>query len=362
LDDPFDDDTADPDLPLDQQVDLFRKIARRNEDQKRIAGRKIYARLNRKKVLDRPLLRKFLLGFNAYDTEYEYVRFTGDQAHHAASFRVAMSTRTRRMRKFGRAYCPEWLIWEKREGMRFANVAGLRVPQQLACKPLADLEFAPDTVIKPPTAQHGIGVYLIFDQDRIGDAVRGDFFAGYDELTRRMQEDLDSGHIPEDNWIVETLARNAQDPHGCASDWKFYCFYGEVALITHSRRFPEMEDVWFGPDGQVKDLGFDVGRRKLDVPEIKPEVIEMAKQISLTVPAPFLRVDLLDADGGPMVGEFTPRPFFWRRFGRKLDLEMGDAFIAAEARLQADLLAGKDFAIWKEFVKNTPQPHEGIKS
>lgn len=346
----------DPDLSLEDQVETFRRLTRDNEQKKRHAGRRLYARLRRSG--NKPLLRRFLLAFNAYDTEYEYIRFTGDRARHAASFRVAMTTRTRRMKKLGRHTCPEWLVWDKPEGARFAEALGIAVPRQLTVSPLAGLDFAPGTVIKPLAANHGDGVYLIFSKDRIGDAVRGDFFSGYDRLAARLQDDLASGRIRQDQWIVEELARNARDPAGCAPDWKFYCFYGEVVMITHSRRFPEMQDVWFGPDGHETDLGFSTGRQKLPVPKTPEPLLTAAQTISLAVPAPFLRIDLLEADTGPMVGEFTARPFFWRRFGRKLDLELGDAFIAAEARLQADLMAGKDFATWKAFAADSPHRPE----
>lgn len=343
--DPFQAATNDPDLSLEQKVDAFRAIARTNAQQKRQAGRMLYAWL--RKSGDKPLLRRFLLGFNACDTDYEYIRFTGDRARHTASFRVAMAQRTRRMKKLGRHTCPEWILWDKPEGIRFARKIGLRHAIQSEVSDHRALGFAPHTVIKPENESQSQGVYLIFSQQKIGDVARNTFFSGYDELAARIAGDLASGRVRQDRWVTENLLWNRNEPACIAPDWKFYMFYGEVGMIGKMNRFPDMAEVWFDERGGKKDLGYVQDSFTLDVPDMNPDLLETARAASLEIPAPFIRVDLLETDEGPAFCEFTARPHYWYKFGRKLDLEFGDAFIAAEARLQADLLAGKDFAAWK---------------
>lgn len=350
--DSFDTLLDDPDLSLEDRVERFRHLARDNEQKKRRTGRRLYARLRRSG--DKPLLQRFLLAFNAYDTDYNYIRFTGDQARHAASFRVAMTQRTRRMKKLGCHTCPEWILWDKPEGTRFAGTIGLHHAKQAAPCDHRALRFAPGTAIKPDNESQSIGVYLIFSEDRIGDVHRNTFLTGYDRLARRIAEDLETGRVRKDRWIVETLLQSHDDPTGVATDWKFYMFYGETGMIGVMKRFPEMAEVWFDPQGNKMDLGYHLDSFTMDVPEIPADLLDTARAISLEIPAPFIRIDLLQTDDGPAFGEFTARPQYWYRFGRKLDLAFGDAFIAAEARLQADLLAGKEFATWKAFYADSP--------
>lgn len=346
----------DCELSLEDRVAAFRLLAHAADREKRLAGRKLYFRL--KRYGDEALLRKFLLAFNAYDTEYEYIRFLNDSARHVSSFRVAMTTRTRRMRKEGIHTCPEWMLWEKPEGARFARMLGVPVAEQYGVFPLKDLPLMPKRVVKPLSGSESEGVYLIFSEDRICDVGRSDVFSGYDAMRTRLHDDLKSGRARKDDWIVEDLLQNTKDPFGIAADWKFLTFYGEVSLIMYLRRLPKRGSVVFTPDGQSDSatnlLGFGEAESALPVPAIPEGYTEFIRQISLSVPTPCLRIDLLETDQGPVLGEFTARTRNWRRLNRQLDISLGDAFSGAEARLQSDLLAGKEFAKWKAFYADSP--------
>lgn len=119
----------DPDLILEDKVESFRHLARESEQKKR----------------------------------------------HAASFRVAMTSRTRRMKKLGRHTCPEWMLWDKSEGARFASYIGLRHAEKIDQCDHRALRFQPGTVIKPDNESQSLGVYLILSEDRIRHACRAHF-------------------------------------------------------------------------------------------------------------------------------------------------------------------------------------------
>ena len=53
-------------------------------------------------------------------------------------------------------------------------------------------------------------------------------------------------------------------------------------------------------------------------------------RLSEAVPLPFVRVDLLETDRGPVVGELTPYPGWAHRIGTELDRELGERYEASE--------------------------------
>lgn len=333
-------------------VSEFHAICQTNEEFKRKVGHRLFRRLQSDGRKN--LLRKLIKIFNAYDTHNHFLKFGTDNASHAASFRVAITQRTRRMKKLGRHTCPEWMLWNKPEGTRFARKLGLRHAIQLDLVTHKALSFRPGIVVKPKDGSFSYGVYLVFSEDRIGDVKRNAFFSGYDELHRRIIEDLNENRVRKDCWIVEELFENCAYPTGVAPDWKFYVFYGQIMQIGFIQRFPKQEEIWFDEKGQKVDRGYESDTFTLNIPKIDADLLKTARDISLQIPAPFIRIDLLETDMGPVFGEFTAKPGVWHMFGRKLDMAFGDAFIAAEVRLQADLLAGKDFETWKAFAADSP--------
>lgn len=283
------------------------------------------------------------------------MRVTGDRARHAASFRASMTMRTRRMRTTGRGSCPEWMLWSKPEGARFARMMGLHVAGQQAPCPAAGLTLAPGMAIKPESGSESVGVYLIFSEDKIGDVHNNRFFSGYDTLRDRMAEDLATGRVHKDLWIAEELMADSRDETGVACDWKFYSFYGDIRLIGRMKRFPQMHQAWFDTEGRIVPLGFALENNETEEAPALPEgLLDLVRRISLEIPAPFIRIDLLETDKGFALGEFTARPRYWHDFARGLDLEFGDAFIQAQARLEADMMNGKPFATWRAFAKDSP--------
>lgn len=75
---------------------------------------------------------------------------------------------------------------------------------------------------------------------------------------------------------------------------------------------------------------------------------ELAEAVSRALPAPFLRIDFLRAADGRLVFcEFTPRPGRFSLIRPEFDRSFGAPFLRAEARLLADLLAGRHFPEWE---------------
>lgn len=79
--------------------------------------------------------------------------------------------------------------------------------------------------------------------------------------------------------------------------------------------------------------------------------MELAKRISLAIPAPFIRIDFLKSFDGLVFGEFTGHPGSYEQFNRKTDRLLGEFFVSAEARIVNDLLNGKTFDAFQALKK-----------
>ena len=76
---------------------------------------------------------------------------------------------------------------------------------------------------------------------------------------------------------------------------------------------------------------------------VTEQEIVLAKQISLEIPAPFMRIDFLRGERGLVLNEFTPRPGVIGYFNEKRDSLYGRMYHEADSRLLNDLLSGKRF-------------------
>lgn len=130
-------------------------------------------------------------------------------------------------------------------------------------------------------------------------------------------------------------------------NWKLHTFYGEVGLIRQGDLSQDGKPykLWSpsGSDlGPIDRLGFpyDPG---LPPPKDIGALITAAKKISLSIPTPFVRVDLYEADEGVRLGEITLRPSsLWKKkhlqnFTPEWDRKLGEMWEAAEARLIEDI-------------------------
>src|SRR5699024_1225315 len=80
--------------------------------------------------------------------------------------------------------------------------------------------------------------------------------------------------------------------------------------------------------------------------------IEIVSDLSLQIPAPFIRIDFLRSSDGMIFGEFTPKTGNDDEFDGRTDQRLGEYYMESERRLTNDLLNGKPFTEYKRFVKN----------
>lgn len=317
------------------------------------AGERLYKAI--RATGDRALERDFLLSFNASDTG-SFLRISADKARHAASFKTFLSMRTRMLKSQGRASCPEWMIWTKQDAPTFARLAGFPAPGIQGPFPMADLALADETVVKPLDPRWTEGVYVLARNDRIYDMRKCEWLPSREVLTKRMRADLARGRNRRDQWLVEEFIANPDAPGGLARDIRFFVFYGEIGLSGIIERYPRINEIWLDQDGQVADRGIpSKGEPPADT-HIPESLVQAVRDLSLQIPAPFVRIDLLQGKDRHTIGEFTARPGNFYRYGRKLDLKLGDMALAAQARLQRDLLAGKDFAAYRRFTEDAGTP------
>jgi hypothetical protein len=347
---------------LSQAIAHFEAADQPARAEKRRIGRNILTELQKDEDLDKELLHRLLDCYTASDSDHPFMKNAHlfDGLRHAASLRTSLVLRTRRRVLTGATRTPEWLLQSKQSAYRFADIMGIRHPTKFPeTYDASTVPFKTGTVLKPPSESASRGVYLIKSEDQITDVFRYRQISGFAALRDALAQDVAEGLVPHNQWQVEELITDSRNEGGASHDWKFYAFYGKIFRLGQIRRFPEPGENWM--DGNLKSLGLvRPGVTLFDDPERAqraPEYMKLARRISLAVPAPFLRIDLLSSETGPVVGEFTPRPGVIHMFNKDLDRGMGDYILEAQARLEQDFLNGKQFRKWKRFSgQDSPRP------
>jgi len=239
---------------------------------------------------------------------------------------------------------PEWHINDKVIGRNFARNLSLQAPGMLQKSvPCKDIEVATDTVIKPASGSSANGVYLVFSEKEMYEVTSNKQLTSEAMLRKRLQEH--ANQTGKDEWLVEACITNHRGE--LAHDLKFYCFYGVVGVIFEMQRFPSKRFCFWDSEGKSVDVG-----RYSELPftgdGVSEEMIALVKQVSLEIPAPFIRIDFLLGARVGYFGEFTPRPGGFDKFDKPTDRRLGQLFLEAEARLAEDLLHGKSFETFKE--------------
>src|SRR5690625_1869436 len=266
-----------------------------------------------------------------------------------ASFRGSLNMRMRQKQLNGTL--PEWPLDDKRLAYNFSKQLNLTIPkidEQTYTKETIPLKA--DTVIKPVDGAGSRGVYLVHGENDIYDVKQSEQLDHWDAFMRAIEDDLQTGAVANDQWMVEQLIYENRYEKSPARDMKFYCFYGKVGIILEIIREPEVRQCWWTADGKR------ISTEKYDETLFKgigvtDEELNMVSELSAKIPAPFIRIDFLKGEDGLVFGEFTPKPGNYDEFDEKTDKDLGDYFIEAQGRLINDLLEGKEFVEYREFFE-----------
>jgi hypothetical protein len=142
-----------------------------------------------------------------------------------------------------------------------------------------------------------------------------------------------------DEWIIE--GRIGSGP-GLPTEWGVYCvggvpqFVRQVSLGGHRPGSRSRVYNWL-PNGQPAGKTLQSTRKEtpLKVPshQRRVELIEYARTLAEDWPGPFVRVDFLEGENGPVFCELTPRPAGGKIKASPLwDHKMGEAWAAWESR------------------------------
>lgn len=270
----------------------------------------------------------------------------------ASSFRGSLNMRMRQKQMQDKL--PEWPLDNKRTAYNF--VRSLNVPTPKVEENYFTLDHIPiqeAIVLKPADGAGARGVYLVHTTTDIFDVKNSETLSSWEELIERMQKDIQTGAVEEDTWLIEQLIYEDKVTQAPARDIKFYSFYGKVGLILEIKREPEVRQCWWTPRGERIDTG-KYEESLFHGLGVTSEEIAMVEKLSSEIPAPFLRIDYLRGEEGLVFGEFTPKPGNYEEFNQQTDQQLGDYFLDAEARLVNDLLQGKQFKAYGQFVQSIP--------
>jgi hypothetical protein len=271
----------------------------------------------------------------------------------AASFRGSLNMRIRQMQLTGTL--PEWLLDDKQTAYQFMDHLGVRIPKVSGqTYRLEEIPREGGMVIKPVDGAGSRGVYIVYETNDIIDIKRGKHMTSWQELINSMKNDVFMGWVRHNAWFFEELIMESKQEKLPASDIKFYCFYGQVGLILEITRVPKPKYCWWTVTGErVRTGKYDQDLFKGS--GVSNAEIDLAKEISLKVPAPFIRIDFLRSEDGLIFGEFTPKPGNYDDFDEPTDKWLGDLFLEAQGNLNNDLLDGKEFKDFKKYMKNLQQ-------
>jgi len=242
---------------------------------------------------------------------------------------------------------PEALVDGKVVGRSFVELLGYPVPISFGTFAHTEAPAIDGVAIKPLDEASSRGVFLRLDADHIYDVWRKQWITAPDALRSRMQGDLETGRVATDAWTAEQLVPWDPPAPFPPTNLKFFCFYGHVPLILEVAAGEQTRYCWWTPDGRQVDTGKHRDRL-FDGEGVSDDQLQVAREISLAIPAPFVRIDFLKSARQMLFCEFTPLPGDYESFDDPTDRALGDAFLAAECRLERDLMAGRRFeTFWR---------------
>ena len=252
-------------------------------------------------------------------------------------------------KKMGRY--PSFVLDSKVLTSEFAKLLGVKTAKIYQVdSSIEDIEFINNTVIKPMYEHSAKGVFIYSDNEIVY-LNKNIKFNNKEDAKQYAIGLVKDGTIRRDKWMVEEVIGQSGS---IARDLKFYCFYGEVGIILESDRLPGLRRCWYDDSFNIVNTGKYVNSSfegDNNAIELKP-LLDLAKEISLELPIPFVRIDFLVLNNEIFLGEFTPIPGGYTSFNQEWDQKLGEIYQSAMARISNDVAYGKVFDKYQKLVKN----------
>ena len=245
----------------------------------------------------------------------------------------------------------------KERDQLFADILGVRMPEVHYTGSLDGIPEAlrEDTLLKPTDASDSRGAFYLFHSRSIYSIERSETLTRWDDMIENIVESLGESYVTAPKWQVQELVY--EDGVRPARDIKFYCFYGHIELTLEVLRQPHPQYAYFDGYGAPVNAGRthlprfrDPADTIVDKGGISSETLEYVRWLSKEIPAPFMRMDFLRTEDGLVFLEFSSAPGLSHAWSDEWDRHFGALYLQGEMRLIDDLLAGKLYAGWHEFV------------
>lgn len=259
---------------------------------------------------------------------------------------------------------PSWMLDQKLAAYRFIDELGIRRPvTDLKTYKLADVPISFPAVLKPRRSTGSKGCYLLYSDREIMHVKDGTRFQSVEAMLKHAGSLITptstrARPLP-DRWFIEEMILESSEPVVPARDLKYFCFYGEVLFYLEVRRDSGKSRYSFRTSEHLPIKPGDWDYEYFEGEGSSSDELEEAKQLSLEIPHPFCRIDMLKSSDGLVFGEFTPRPGGYNRFSPKWDRKMGEAWARALHRIQCDMLESKEFTAFMRATRFLERVNDG---
>lgn len=242
-----------------------------------------------------------------------------------------------------------WKLDDKKKAYDFSDLINVRRPDSDPTLSKFDEINEPTkpTVIKPAAGTGARGVIFYYSPDNIVLLNGNVKFSSWDEMTSYVGANVlyskDNIFGIKGEWSTEEFILEDDEKKTPARDLKFYTFYGKVFFVLEILRGENVRHCFWSRNGKHLRYTGQYENEDWRGDGVTEEQIKYVEDVSLKIPTPFMRIDMLKGDGEMVLGEFTPRPGQWDRFNQEYDFKLGKQFMHARRRLLDDLLHGKDF-------------------
>lgn len=245
---------------------------------------------------------------------------------------------------------PEKKIYDKLTGMKFARALGLKVPEMYIDDVPFDAIVPRSHMVVKPIGMYGArGVFVVRNENDIFEINSGKVFRSWDSLQKHTRWLLNKNIVEENKWMAQQFICDTEG--NVAMDLKFFVFYGKVAMTAEMIRYPRILCDFRDSKGRIVQCNLYGEKDIFKGPGASNMEWQLAEKVSLEIPSPFVRIDFLRGVDSLYFGEFTTQPAAIGQLTKKVDHQLGVLYCEAEARLAADLIAGKKFELFNQVVR-----------